>query len=242
MKLNELTKKLKVDGLIAKLKLVGSMPAKQLARWAAAVVGVFALIVVLSVVGWSHSRFNRISICISCHEIFVDYAEYKPTELLSESVEDYKPVKAFDPGNFNVTVGCAECHAYPFEEYRDSAHYENDRGVRAGCLQCHDPHSVREILTWKFFYVNKGTIGESPFHAISNSLRDIPEWEALRIELANKVRKQMIAENSAKCLVCHKTRSEWFAKIERHRKMGDKTCIRCHYNLVHKDVEWTEEK
>ena len=116
MKLNELITKLKIDGLIAKLKLVGNMPAKQLARWAAAVVGVFALIVVLSVVGWSHSRFNRISICISCHEIFVDYAEYKPTELLSESVEDYKPVKAFDPGNFNVTVGCAECHAYPFEE------------------------------------------------------------------------------------------------------------------------------
>lgn len=242
LKLNELTKKLKVDGLIAKLKLVASMPAKQLALLAAAVGGTLALIVVLSVVGWSHSRFNRISICTSCHEIFVDYAEYKPTELLSQSVEDYKPVKAFDPGNFNVTVGCAECHAYPFEEYRDSAHYENDRGVRAGCLQCHNPHSVREILTWKFFYVNKGTIGESPFHAISNSLRDIPEWEALRIELANKVRKQMIAENSAKCLVCHKTQSKWFAKIERHRKMGDKTCIRCHYNLVHKDVEWTEEK
>lgn len=242
MKLAGLVKKLKLDAVVGKLRLIADMPAKRLALWAAAAAGAVVLIVVISVVGWSHSRFTRISICTSCHEIFVDYAEYKPTELMSESVEDYKPVKAFDPGHFNVTVGCAECHAYPYEEYRESAHYENDRGVRAGCLGCHNPHSVREILAWKFFYVNEGTIGESPFHAISNSLRDIPAWETLRIELANKVRAEMIAEKGSKCLICHKTESEWFNKIERHQKMADKTCIQCHYNLVHKDVKWSGEK
>ncbi|MDP6707644.1 MAG: NapC/NirT family cytochrome c [Alphaproteobacteria bacterium] len=234
-KLGELTSKLQIGTIIA------TTPMKKLALWASAVCGVFLLIVVLAVGGWSHGRFNRISICTSCHEIFVDVAEYQPAGPLSESVEDFKPVKAFDPGSFNVTVGCAECHAYPFEEYRESAHYDNDRDVRPGCLGCHNPHSVREILTWKFFYVNEGTIGESPFHSISNSLRDIPTWESLRIELATKARKQMMAENSAKCKTCHKTESKWFAKIKRHQQRGEKTCIQCHFNLVHKDVPWAKE-
>lgn len=192
---------------------------------------------------WSSDRFTRITICQTCHEIYVDYDEYKPMGDASNSIEDYKPEKLFEPKAYDVTVGCAECHAYPYEEYRESAHYDNERDVRPGCVGCHTPHSVREILAWKFFYLNQGSLGESPFHAISNSLRDIPEWEKLRIKLAGRVRQQMLDERSAKCKVCHKTDSEWFNGIERHKimlKEGTKTCIQCHYNLVHEDVDWDE--
>ncbi len=202
----------------------------------AVVIGLVFLTLVLS---WSHTRFTRISACVTCHEIFVDYDEYKPVGKLSESLEDYNPSKEIDPGYFKVTVGCAECHAYPFEEYRESPHYDNERGVQPGCLGCHNAHSVRQIFAWKFFYVNKGSLGESPFHAISNSLRDIPEWEDLRVELAGRVRKQMVEENSEKCIVCHKPESKWFNKTESHQK-SKKTCIQCHYNLVHKGVKWPE--
>jgi len=202
-----------------------------------------ALIFIIVFLNWSSSRFTRISVCQTCHEIFVDYAEYEPVGEVSESIEDYKPVKLFEPAAYDVTVGCAECHAYPYEEYRDSAHYDNDLDVRPGCVGCHVPHSVREILAWKFFYLNQGSLGESPFHAISNSLRDIPEWEKLRVKLAGRVRQQMLDNESAKCKVCHKTDSEWFNGIERHQimlKEGEKTCINCHYNLVHDDVDWDE--
>ena len=201
---------------------------------------VLFLIILLS---WSSSRFTRISVCQTCHEIFVDYAEYKPMGTASESIEDYNPTKLFEPSAFEVTVGCAECHAFPYEEYRDSAHYDNDLDIRPGCVGCHTPHSVREILAWKFFYLNQGSLGETPFHAISNSLRDIPQWEELRVKLAGRVRQQMLDENSAKCKECHKTDSEWFNGIERHKimlKEGVKTCIECHYNLVHEDVDWHE--
>jgi len=118
----------------------------------AAVGALLALIFTVAVLGWSSTRFTRISVCITCHEIFVDYADYKPVteeSELSESVEDFKPTKVFDPGLFNVTVGCAECHAYPFEEYRESPHFDNDTGTRPVCLGCHDPHSVRQIIAWK---------------------------------------------------------------------------------------------
>ncbi len=200
-------------------------------------IAVFGLGLVIAAVGWSSTRFNRVDVCITCHEIFVDYDEYKQTAPLSESLEDFRPTKEYDPGFFNVTVGCAECHAYPYEEYKESPHYDNERGVKAGCVGCHNPHSVREVLAWKFFYINSGGTGDSPFHAISSSLRDIPEWEKLRVKLATKVRKQMMEENSEKCKVCHKTEGKWFAKKKQHQTTK-KTCVQCHYNLVHKEVKW----
>jgi nitrate/TMAO reductase-like tetraheme cytochrome c subunit len=203
--------------------------------------GLLTILVIVGLVSWSSNRFTRISVCTTCHEVFVDFKDYKPVGRLSVSTEDYNPSKEFDPGFYDVTVGCAECHAYPFEEYRESAHYENNRGVKPGCVGCHDSHSVMDVLLWKFFYVNKGELGESPFHAISNSLRDVQAWENLRITLAGRVRKRMIEDRGAKCRVCHKTESKWFKKIERHQS-GEKTCVQCHYNLVHKDVKWSKIK
>lgn len=200
---------------------------------------VFVVLFSTGMLSWTHSRFTRSNVCITCHEVFVEYDEYAQTSAPSDSIEDYKPSEPIDPGHFNMTVGCAECHAYPFEEYRESAHYDNERGIRTGCLGCHNPHTVAEFFVWKFFYINKGTIGESPFHAISSSLRNAPEWEDLRPELAKVVREKMVEEDSAKCKVCHKIESKWFNKIKRHQKT-EKTCIRCHYNLVHRDVKWVE--
>lgn len=201
--------------------------------------GVALLLVVLA---WSNHRFNRIDVCTSCHEIYGNYDDYKPIGKVDTSLETFNPSKEFDPGMFNVTVGCAECHAYPFEEYKQSPHAVNKREVSPGCLGCHTPHSVRQFLTWKFFYLNKGGWGESPFHEISSGLRDIPAWEELRVELASRVRKEMVAENSAKCKVCHKPEGEWFKKLGTHltEEAKSKTCVQCHYNLVHKAVKWQD--
>ena len=199
----------------------------------------FSLFLTIGVLSWSHSRFTRPNVCVTCHEVFVEYDEYKQTAALSESIEDFRPSEELDLGHFNMTVGCAECHAYPYEEYRESAHYDNDRDIKTWCLGCHRPHSVRQFLVWKFFYINNGAYIGSPFHVISSGLRDIPVWEDLRPVLANVVRKQMIEEDSAKCKVCHRTGSKWFKKIKRHQDT-EKTCILCHYNLVHEDTKWVE--
>lgn len=196
----------------------------------------------LAVLGWSSTRFTRISVCTSCHEIFVDFDKYKPEEKQSASVEDYLPAKPFKASLFTSTVGCAECHAYPYEEYRESAHHQNERDIQAGCMDCHSAHSVWDILSWKFFYINTGKMGESPFHAISSGLRDIPEWEALRVILAKRVRIDMVKEDSVKCKNCHKPESKWFNKIIMHQNNPDnKTCVQCHYNITHKDVPWHKE-
>lgn len=200
-------------------------------------IGILLAVVILAGLGWSSQRFTRINLCTSCHEIFVNYDEYKPHGELSKSVEDHNSKQEPDNGWFNLTVGCAECHAYPYEEYKASPHFDNKRGVKPGCLGCHSPHSVRQFLNWKFFYMNKGGYGESPFHQISSGLRDIPEWEEMRIDLAKRVRTEMMGNDSAKCKNCHKPESQWFTKLEPH-KATQKTCVECHHNIVHKAVKW----
>ncbi len=207
------------------------------------IIGAIVLVLLFSGLSCTSDRFTRISACTICHEVFVDFDEYRPMGTASEDIEDYKPKEVFEPGAFDVTAGCAECHAYPYEEYRESAHYDNELEVRPGCVGCHDPHSVREILHWKFIYLNKGVIGESPFHAVSNSLRDIEMWEnELRPKQAAKVRQQMVENKSEKCLTCHKTESVWWQDIGQHKTMEEQglSCINCHYNLVHADVAWPE--
>jgi nitrate/TMAO reductase-like tetraheme cytochrome c subunit len=205
--------------------------------------GIVILIVLFSGLSCTSDRFTRISACTVCHEIFVDNEEYAPLGDVSLDLEDYKPTEKFEPGMFDVSVGCAECHAYPYEEYKESPHYDNDLDVRPGCVGCHEPHSVREFLHWKFFYINRGVLDESPFHAISRTLRDIPEWEEeLRPKLAVRVREQMVADKSEACQVCHKPESEWWQDINSHKTMKEKgkSCIHCHYNLVHGEVAWPE--
>ena len=206
------------------------------------IIGLALVIFLIASIGWTKYRFKKISLCTVCHEIFVSYDEYKPVGEESQSIEDFNPIKKYSPGLFKVSVGCAECHMYPYEEYRESAHYDNDFDIKPGCVGCHEPHSALQLVRWKFLYINKGGLGESPFHAVSSSLRDVPEWEELRIKLAKRVREGMLKDRSKKCQVCHKTEAKWFTDIKRHRVMLEKgqTCIECHYNLVHEDVDWPE--
>jgi len=204
------------------------------------------LILVVAGVSCSSNRFNKPSVCVVCHQVFVEPAEYMPMGDVSESAEDLRPSFLFEPEPFDMSVGCGECHAYSFEEYKDSPHYDNDMGVRPGCVGCHEPHGLWEFLHFKFLYLNDGRVGKSPFDSVSSSLIDIPEWEKLRIKQAASVREKMVDDRSEKCMVCHKINSELWRKIKRHKsaieqiEKGEKSCIHCHYNLVHADVEWPE--
>jgi nitrate/TMAO reductase-like tetraheme cytochrome c subunit len=207
-----------------------------------AIIGVALVIFLLAGTSWSNQRFKDISACLICHELFEDFEEYAPFGEKTAEIEDYRPTKELDFGSFDVTVGCGECHMYPYEEYRESAHYENELEVRPGCVGCHEPHSIFQLARWKFLFVNNGSYGKTPFDTISNSLRDVPEWEELRIVLAERVRHKMVDDDSAKCKNCHKPDAEWWKEIGQHKTMKEKgqTCIHCHYNLVHNDVEWPE--
>jgi cytochrome c-type protein NapC len=109
--------------------------------------------------------------------------------------------------------------------------------VRAGCADCHIPHG---IVSATLAHV-KGGVKD----IISEAMNDFsnPEiWDRGRAERAHEVRIWLLETDSATCRTCHEE-----AAIQPERKRGQSqhadarerglTCIGCHYNLVHAEIE-----
>ncbi|MBI5232927.1 MAG: NapC/NirT family cytochrome c [Deltaproteobacteria bacterium] len=184
----------------------------------------------------SHKVNTSPGTCNICH-----------SELIKYNFDDYKGnLYSRSKVTSGASIGCAECHPYPFREYQKSTHYMNRSGVRPGCMACHEPHSLFNLIRFKFLYLNTGTQGDSLFHNITGVVMDKEKWEKRRVELAKKVREGFLATDSAKCRNCH-VRALIVSKkapvMRAHKKIESqgKTCIDCHYNLVHAEVPWGEE-
>lgn len=143
----------------------------------------------------------------------------------------------------NTTEFCISCHsmrAYVYEEFQKSKHYQTATGVRPQCGSCHVSKRF-----WPAVYDHiTGT------HDMISEFRNDwtkPEFfEAKRAAMAEKVRLKMVAEDSATCRTCHQMdaikpqRARGQRAHEAAQKEG-KTCIACHYNLVHKEVPLSEK-
>jgi nitrate/TMAO reductase-like tetraheme cytochrome c subunit len=132
---------------------------------------------------------------------------------------------------------CTSCHSmtYADEVYKASAHYDSPSGVRASCGDCH---------------VSEGVIMATYDHAVGakdlikqlfGPDYDDPVVNRLHLpEAAFAARDWFRARDSATCKRCHSldaiqgTRANT-AAIHQEETDG-KTCIDCHYNLVHRKV------
>src|SRR3989304_3170917 len=114
------------------------------------IIGIVLFFVIHAGIRYAQYRTNDISLCLVCHELFGTYDEYKGAD--------------YNRDWSGVGIGCAECHMYPYEEFKKSPHYANAAGLRPSCTACHEPHSFTRIVRYKFIYINKGGYGESPFH------------------------------------------------------------------------------
>jgi nitrate/TMAO reductase-like tetraheme cytochrome c subunit len=132
---------------------------------------------------------------------------------------------------------CTTCHSmtYAQDVYQQSAHYNSASGVRASCGDCH---------------VSEGIIMATYDHAIGTKdlikqlfgpNYDDPVVNLLHLpEAAFASREWFRKRDSATCKRCHEidaiqgTRANT-AAIHQQETEG-KTCIDCHYNLVHSKV------
>lgn len=121
--------------------------------------------------------------------------------------------------------------------YVQSAHRTARSGVRAGCADCHIPHGIVPA-TWAHV---KGGVKDIIAESLNDfSNRDV--WQRGRAARAAEVRDWFLETDSATCRHCHDE-----AAIEPERKRGQSqhadarerglTCIGCHYNLVHAEIE-----
>lgn len=142
----------------------------------------------------------------------------------------------------NTDAFCTSCHLTgqyiaKSEAYLTSSHQTRTGGVRPGCADCHIPKGLIPS-TWTHFF--KGV--QDLYGEIRYDYEDMEVWKERRPELAYAARDWMRANDSVTCRSCHDE-----AAIRPARKRGQRqheearktsmTCIDCHYNLAHEEVE-----
>lgn len=142
---------------------------------------------------------------------------------------------------FSTMEFCAtSCHVMEdnvYVELKESKHWNTPTGVRANCADCH----VSRRLSFAMIDHFLGT--KELFVMLTHSGLDEPgEFEKLRPAAADRIRFAMIKNDSASCRGCHDMEAIKPKRIRGQNQHEDAlnkgtTCIICHYNLVHKDVE-----
>nr|WP_248280430.1 NapC/NirT family cytochrome c [Aromatoleum aromaticum] len=143
-----------------------------------------------------------------------------------------------------VDAVCTACHL-PWEfasTARLSAtkpHPATPEGGQAACVDCHLPAGfLNSANAWFHFVSLTDLFGH--FRDIDGERKG--EYVTMRAKTAYRVRDRLHESDSSTCRNCH-VESEIKPKRERginaHQLALDekKTCIECHYNLVHRSVD-----
>ena len=137
----------------------------------------------------------------------------------------------------STEVFCTSCHSMELvaEPYRNSVHYKPASGVRASCGDCHVSEGVL-AATWDHF-VGANDLRKQLFGVDY----DDPVINALHLpEAAFAARDWFRKRDSATCKRCHVKEAIYGDRpdtLQIHLEDAkDKTCIECHYNLVHRKV------
>lgn len=131
-------------------------------------------------------------------------------------------------------VSCHEMRDNVYPEYQQSIHYENASGVRATCADCHVPKD------WTAKFIRKVVATNELYHKVIGSIDTREKFEAKRVELAARVWKAMIQNDSRECRNCHDYGAMHWDSQSRKARMKMKraqsdglTCIECHQGIAH---------
>ncbi|MBU2647917.1 cytochrome c3 family protein, partial [bacterium] len=136
--------------------------------------------------------------CIDCHKSVVQQSQHPAPENITREVADF-----FN----NKTCAGTDCHEHTFQDYEKGIHgrirFEN-REKYAGCIDCHDPHTVR---------VAEGKKSDSERKPVSDICRST-HTEAQPVG----------CQSNAECLDCHTLPAERVTAVEKESTL----CFHCH--------------
>jgi len=122
----------------------------------------------------------------------------------------------------------------PFEELKQTIHYENRSGVRATCPDCHVPKQ------WIYKVWRKIEASKELLYHLLGALDTPEKFEKHRSSLAQNVWAGMKATDSRECRNCHAAQS-MSAKRQSPTAQGahaalkaGATCIDCHRGIAHR--------
>jgi len=141
----------------------------------------------------------------------------------------------------STTTFCTSCHSmsYPAEELRKSNHY-GPLGADPDCKDCHIPQGLENFHLALSTHLVDGV--RELYLEFTEDYSTKKAFNKRRLEMAHYARMNMKRWDSVTCRNCHKnSRPAAEAKLE-HEKMQKEgaTCIDCHQNLVHREVDETD--
>ena len=132
-------------------------------------------------------------------------------------------------------ISCHEMRDFVYQEYTRTIHYRSRTGVRATCPDCHVPKE------WGPKVVRKIKATNELFHKILGTIDTPEKFEKQRRNLAEKVWREMKANDSHECRNCHDFRAmdfarqkQWSAPVHQAAMKEGQTCIDCHKGIAHK--------
>jgi len=131
---------------------------------------------------------------------------------------------------------CTSCHEMkqPYQELTRSVHFSNAFGIQASCGNCHVPPTFVPGL-WRHVQAYAEVWGHT-----RGELDTPAKYEAHRLQLAQKIWKELKANDSAECRSCHTPAAMAFVKqppdaASAHQSLSKDgmTCIDCHQGVAH---------
>jgi cytochrome c-type protein NapC len=131
---------------------------------------------------------------------------------------------------------CTSCHemTIPYQELTQSVHYSNPFGIQASCGNCHVPPTFLAGL-WRHIQAYAEVWGH-----MRGELDTPAKYEAHRLQLAQKIWKELKANDSAECRSCHTPAAMAFTQqppeaASAHQSLAKDgmTCIDCHRGVAH---------
>lgn len=135
---------------------------------------------------------------------------------------------------------CVGCHSmtYAAEELKKSTHYRGGMGFQTECKECHVPQGVSNFLLAIETHIFDGT--RAIYRELIDDYSTKKKFNKHRLRMAHKARMILKGWDSLTCRACHKNSiPAGKAAKKAHKKMETEgaTCIDCHQNLVHREVQ-----
>jgi len=163
--------------------------------------------------------------------------------LLAASAAIGVPAVDYADRYFSTNEFCAtSCHvmeATVYKEFQESVHGTTATGVRPTCADCHVSPTLPAAM-WDHF------LGMRDLYVfLVEGVRTPEQFEGIRARAADRARFALLENDGATCRSCHVMEAIVPARQrgqKQHREALEKgiTCIACHYNLVHAEVEPSE--
>jgi cytochrome c-type protein NapC len=129
---------------------------------------------------------------------------------------------------------CSGCHQVDIvPEWKQSVHYVNPAGLRAGCGDCHDPSDPIRLVLRKFQGLDE------LWNQILGTLATPEKFEANRLRMAQLEWTRMRADHSQNCQNCHSLQqmtdpaNASLSTMHRTAIANGQACIDCHKGVAH---------